>query len=164
MKQIILLLSLFVLLNCKTEIKAEVEINFYSENRKYYISEENGIIPLTGTSIQDIFDAEDLEEKTHFNITIKGNSENEYTLNCRLWKGDDINVNAFCNFQESLKNDVGITQEIEETIIYNNNNINLKFHFNNMQLRKLNGNIPFLYSASKTINVQESDEKNIFRI
>ena len=159
MKQIIFLLSLFVLLNCKIEINSDVEINFYSDTRKYYISEQNGIIPLTGTPTQNIFDAEDLEEQTAFNITLNGDSENNYTLNCRLWKGDGTNVNAFCNFQESLKEDVNITQEIETTIVYNNTNINMTFHFKDMQLRKLNGNIPFLYSASKTINVQESDEK-----
>jgi len=159
MKQIIFLLSLFVLLNCKIEINSDVEINFSSDNRKYYISEQNGIIPLTGNLSQDIFDAEDLEEQTAFNITLNGDSENNYTLNCRLWKGDGTNVNAFCNFQESLKEDVNITQEIETTIVYNNTNINMTFHFKDMQLRKLNGNIPFLYSASKTINVQESDEK-----
>ena len=159
MKQIIFLLSLFVLLNCKIEINSDVEINFSSDNRKYYISEQNGIIPLTGNLSQDIFDAEDLEEQTAFNITLNGDSENNYTLNCRLWKGDGTNVNAFCNFQESLKEDVNITQEIETTIVYNNSNINMTFHLQGMQLRKLNGNIPFLYSTSKTINVQESDEK-----
>ena len=35
----------------------------------------------------------------------------------------------------------------------------MKFHFQSMELRKLNGNIPFLYSAPQIINVQESDEK-----
>ena len=163
MKQIIFLFSLFALLNCITEINQDVEISFNIVNDKYDISKEKGIIPVKGTPSHNIFDAEDLEEHTNFTISIKADSGNEYPLNCRLWKGDGTSIYSFCNFQESLKaNKEVINKDIEQTFQYDNNNIKVKFHFSNTELNKLDTNIPFLYSTSKTINVKESDPKVYF--
>ena len=163
MRKIIFLLSLFALFNCITEINEDVEIHFYMSDKKYDISKEKGIIDISSTSSYNIFDDEDLEEHTNFNISIKADSGSEYPLKCRLWKEDSTYIWAFCNFQESLKiNKEIITKDVEQTFQYNNTNVKVKFHFSNIQLNQLEGNIPFLYSTSKTINVQENDQKVYF--
>ena len=82
MNRIIFLLSLFVLLNCKTENTETINIELYPEGKKnIFIGKQNGLLPLKGKLPEGIkFEDPDFESKTKFDMTINTKSNNEYKV------------------------------------------------------------------------------------
>ena len=92
-------------------VKMNINIDFNSEDRNYSIGKENGIIPMESfSSVDNIFDRSDIEEKTQFEIELTCDSNNKYALKCRLWLGDEDIISVFCNFKEGLISNEIISQ------------------------------------------------------
>ena len=51
---------------------------------------------------QNLFNKTDIEEKTIFNTEISDTNLQKYTINCRLWKPESINLVILCNFDENI--------------------------------------------------------------
>ena len=68
---------------------------------------------------QDLFDKNDIETETIFSTEILDKNQTNYTINCRLWKAENINLTMFCNFDENIP--IG-----EYSIKFNNTVINYK--------------------------------------
>ena len=105
------------------------------------------------------FDRSDIESKTGFNIELETELNNIYTLNCRLWIGNEDKIVIFCNFQESLKAD---EEDIHNKIItanmtYSSYNLKITINIAYLGLEKCDYYIPFLYSAPITINVNNQN-------
>lgn len=84
MKMIFLLLNIFIFLNCK-EITKDLTINIYSNNQRYEIGKENGIITMKSELTTEAFDRNDMENLTKFTINfVADETSNKYNLNCRL--------------------------------------------------------------------------------
>ena len=159
MKQIIFLLSLFVLLNCKTEINAEVIVEI-NTNFSYYIGEKNGFFSVESNfkDENDIFDQNDIEKNTKFLFTIS--NKNLYYVNCRLWKGKEKKIILICGLEKYFLESEEFTINKDIDIKYNSKKIIVKMNFVS-QLNKLDGEIPFLYSAPQTINIAEQQIINM---
>ena len=158
MKYFFILVSIFALLICKEEVYEDIPIDIYSYDQEYEIGKENGIFTLESSDkFNDTFNPDDIEQLTKFDLELTGNqSDNNYTLNCRLWLDYRDKVIVLCNFNESLKtNEIIDSASIQKTVIYKTYNLNLKMEISNIKLIKLDYNVPFLYSAID-INVDDN--------
>ena len=79
-----------------------------------------------------------------------------------MWIGNENKIVIFCNFKESLKaNEENVhNQIIKTTATYNTYNLNLTINIEYLGLEKCDYYIPFLYSASITINVTDQKTFN----
>ena len=157
MKYLFILVSIFALLNCKEEVNEDIPIDVYSFNKEYEIGKENGMFTLESSDkFNDTFNPDDIEQLTKFDLELIGTqSDNNYTLNCRLWLDYRDKVIALCNFNESLKTNETIdSANIQKTVVYKTYNLILKMEIFNIKLIKVDYNIPFLYSAID-INVDD---------
>ena len=104
MKKIFILLNIFVLLNCKYEDSNSLSVNVYLNDVDYIIG-KNGILGMKSDAhIHGVFDRADIETQTKFDIELSGSeTNNNYTLNCHLWLGEDDLIDVFCKFPECLK-------------------------------------------------------------
>ena len=120
MRYIFILLSVFVFINSKEEPNQVLDIYFYPANKEYLIGKEKGIIAIESNSfIGGVFNRSDIEEKTKFNLELT-DTDKTYTLSCRLWLGNENQIASFCNFNDSLKQNITIASKtIRATITYN---------------------------------------------
>ena len=149
MTYLLILLSIIILINSKT-INEDITINFSVENQ--YISDENGVFSASSnyTDKNDLFDSNDIEEKTAFQMEISG-SIKIYSLKCRLFKVEGKAIILICNFEEGLQNNEVIRIIKTYNIQYKTYNISAEFNVENCRLYKASYNIPFLYSSDKLL-------------
>ena len=101
---IIILLSYFIslsLCNLKETVNPFDIITSYIKEKEVGKKGSVGIL----TEFYDeknIFDKTDIEAKTIFNAEILDINQKNYTIDCRLWKADGINLVIFCNFDEKI--------------------------------------------------------------
>ena len=134
MKKILILLNIFVLLNCKYEDSNSLSVMVYLNNVNYIIG-KNGILGMKSNShISGVFDRADIETQTKFDIELSGSeTNNNYTLNCRLWLGEDYLIDVLCKFPEGLKEDELITSDqIQAISHYKNEEININIDIENL--------------------------------
>ena len=161
MKKILILLNIFVLLNCKYEDSNSLPVMVYLKNVNYIIG-KNGILGMKSNShISGVFDRSDIETQTKFDIELSGSeTNNNYTLNCRLWLGEDYLIDVLCKFPEGLKEDEVITSEqIQAISHYKNEEINININIENLRLYQANYTVPFLYNEPINITVNEKTNK-----
>ena len=109
----------------------------------------------------NIFDPSDIEELTSFKTTISDEYDNNYNINCRLWKPTDGKIILICNLDENLK-------YITQKIILNKSNLNYKDYNisiiseTNIEINQYNYDIPFIYSDEQFINIEE--DKNEYEL
>ena len=156
MRYIFILLSVFVFINSKEEPNQVIDIKFYPKNKEYLIGKEKGIIAIESNSfIGGVFNRSDIEEKTKFNLELT-DTDKTYTLSCRLWLGNENQIASFCNFNDSLKQNITIASKtIRATTTYYTYELNIVIEITNIKLTQVDYNIPFLYSAPTEINVDE---------
>ena len=119
------------------------------------------------TDFQDdnnIFDPTDIEENTKFNIYFSNNTSSEnstmYTIFGRLWKDEQNKIYAFCSMEENIEKEVEYFKFIHHlSVIYKDLELSLMFNVNPLELKKKEGNVPFLYSTSKEKII--TDQKKI---
>ena len=161
MKKILILLNIFVLLNCKYEDSNNLSVMVYLKNVNYIIG-KNGILGMKSNShISGVFDRSDIETQTKFDIELSGSeTNNNYTLNCRLWLGEDYLIDVLCKFPEGLKEDEVITSDqIQAISHYKNEEININIDIENLRLYQANYTVPFIYNEPINITVNEKTNK-----
>ena len=107
----------------------------------------------------DLFNSNDIEEKTVFDMDISTNQGKTYALKCRLFKGEEKTIISLCNFKRALESSDSVAV-IQNTINfkYNEHNIKLEFKLNSGFLNKVSYKVPFLYSAEQNFEIQESQK------
>ena len=157
MKYLFIFLSIFSLLNCK-EINQDITITFTIPNEQY-ISDENGVFCLKSNfdDSNDLFDNNDIEEKTIFDMEISGSSKT-YPMKCRLFKGEYKTIILICNLNGGIEKSESVTIKKTKNLLYKENNVILDFNVEDCTIKKANYKIPFLYSAEKKINIQENQK------
>ena len=103
---------------------------------------------------ENIFDIEDILDKTNFNNTIKDESDNEYNVACKLWKILNSNLILLCDLNTILKFEIQKITFNPTYFIYND----IKIVINSLTLftvEQLKIKIPFLYSDKQIINLEE---------
>ena len=168
MKYLIIFFSIFTMFNCKIEEDESYIVYVNSENENFNVGSQNPIfaIDIRSKDEDGIFDDPDIEEKSHFNLTIEGEKNNSYEANCRFWKGTKSILIFF-----DLSGEFKITEKFNITnttknITLNSKNVQIKFDIKSLTLKRVEGKLPFLYSKSQQINVTENDTKieMIFKI
>ena len=116
---------------------------------------QNGVIYFT-THYDDIernlFNINDIEDNTKFSSIIKDKNNNEYNVNCKLWKPKNEKIKIICNINGNLK----YTQQY---IILNEISLNYKEYNifiiprNYVLVNQYNYDISFLYSDKQIINI-----------
>lgn len=157
MKYLLIFLSIFAFLNCK-ETNEDITITF-SDLYDQYISDENGVFSLRSNykDSSDLFDNNDIEEKTAFQMEISG-SKKTYPMKCRLFKGGEKTIILICNLDGGLEKSELVTIKDSKNVQYKSYNLLLEFNVNQCGLTKASYKVPFLYSADQTINIQENQK------
>jgi len=158
MKYLLFLLNIFLLIKCKYEYT--YSLNVYLNQKKYNIGRDGNFAMESNSHISGVFDRKDIENETMFNIELIADStNNNYTLNCRLWLGVEDIIDIFCKFPEGLKTDETIySAQIKAISHYKDNEININININNLKLHQLNYTLPFLYNEPIDININNNDK------
>ena len=106
----------------------------------------------------DLFDSNDIEEKTAFQMDISG-SNKTYPLKCRLIKIAEKAINLLCRFEGPLEKNETISIDKPYNFQYKTHNVQLTFNVKDLRLYKVSYKIPFLYSAEQEFNIQENQNK-----
>lgn len=156
MKYLLIFLSIFVLIN-STVINEDIIITFKESGSGSSISDENGFLALRSDykDSKDLFDSNDIEENTAFNLDISGSSKT-YPLKCRLIKVAEKDIGLICRFEGPLEKNETISIDKSVNFPYKTYNVQLNFNIKDYELYKVSYKIPFLYSAEQNINVQEN--------
>ena len=110
---------------------------------------------------KNIFNNEDIEDKTHFDTKIKDLENNEYNIECNLWKHNNEKIVLLCYMNETFKNQKQSIIFDIKTISYNNYSV-LIYQKDYIQVEKNDYNIPFLYSNEQFIEIVE--DKDIYEL
>ena len=104
----------------------------------------------------NIFNDSNIEENTKFNISFSCGDKIYSDISCNLWKDTENIIYIFCQLSENL-NDSNRYINVNRTILfYNNLEIPIKQKYeNSLYFIQLERSIPFLYSKSQTINIEE---------
>ena len=159
MKYLLIFLNIFVLINSKTT-NEDIIISFYSPYGSSDISDENGVLALNSNyeDSNDLFDSNDIEEKTAFQMDISGSSK-VYPLKCRLTKITKKAINLLCRFEGPLEKNETISIDKPYNFQYKTHNVQLNFNVKDLSLYKVSYKVPFLYSAEQEFNIQENQNK-----
>ena len=105
-------------------------------------------------TVKNIFDINDIEEKTSFETIIRDENNNEYNTKCRLWKPKNEKIRLFCNLNRIYKYSIHNLTFPEIIFIYKDYVIYIIFKCS-IIINQLTYNVPFLYSNEQIINIQE---------
>ena len=137
-----------------------IKLSIQSSNTTLKVGEKGIIYFVTNYNDTEtnIFDISDIEQKTKFNTTIHDENQNEYNVNCKLWKPIHHYIRIICNLEDKLKN-------IENNITLNSVQIIYKEEYNIeinqeefIKIKQLNYSIPFLYSNQQSIEIKDNLE------
>ena len=108
--------------------------------------------------ITDFYDENNIFNDTYipFDSTIKdeNENENEYNVNCKLWKPKDENLTIICKLKENLKYSRQNIALNKVEFTYNNYNIIIPKQ-DPFKVEQLNYDISFLYSDEQNIKIEE---------
>ena len=109
---------------------------------------------------ENLFDLQDIENKTIFYPNITDENENKYNATCRLWKARTYNntINIICNLNEDLKYP---NQNIKlNDIIFEYKNYSINIISNTyISVNQINTTLSFLYSDKQNISIDYMDYK-----
>ena len=110
---------------------------------------------------KNIFNSNDIDEKTEFNTTITDKNLNNYESTCRLWKIENEAIRIFCDLNKKI-----IYQNIKlnsASLTYNGHKIAIISQMNfAMKINQLSSKTPFIYSDKQIIEVEK--EKDLYEI
>ena len=139
-------------------------VSEYNQDKKF-VGEKGVIFFVTdyNDTKLNIFNKENIEERTKFETTLIDNLNKEYNVTCRLWKPTNENIRIFCDLKEDLTNEITYINFNSASFLYRYEyNITIISEAENMSVELIKGNAPFLYSDIQEINVQkEKDEYNL---
>ena len=149
MTYLVIIICIFALLKNKGVIGISY-IDVFAYSMEYYIGKESGLLIFeSNENVYNPLDPADVEQLTKFDLNITGDqTQNNYTLNCRVWLGYNDRVIVLCNFKESLKTNESIDSKlILKTITYKTYDLEFQMLIFDVKLIKVDYNVPFLYSA-----------------
>ena len=147
----------------KVTLPLKINIYDYSEYEQIYIGNKGKLYLKTYYNDTDpkVFNDDNIEENTKFNLSLSCGEKNYEGILCNFWKNTENVVYIFCQLKENLNNNDNYINIKETKFIYNNLEIPIsqkdKIYF--VQLEK---SIPFFYSKSQTINLEEG--KNTYNL
>ena len=155
-------LTLFLFFNLCSIIQLEETVNELNiEVLYYYVYNDNeigkkGVLALRTSFYDDnnIFDIIDIESNTVFKTFVSKASQETYEINCRLVKFREEPLYIFCNIDENIPKGEYQIYFNSINFMYNNNSINI-FSDAPTNFKKLDNEIPFLYSDIQNITVEE---------
>ena len=110
---------------------------------------------------ENIFDPEDIEEKTEFESKIFDGEENTFDVKCRLWKSKGQKVMVLCKLDTYLdKVNNNIYLDVVK-LTYKEYNISIVSE-TKVKVEQLNYKIPFIYSDIQNVNITE--ERKIYEL
>ena len=136
-----------------------LEINIIGNTYDIYIGNKGMLYLETDYNDTElnVFNDSNIEENTKFNMSFSYGDKNYSNIPCHLWKNGENIIYIFCKLNETLSNDNRKIKFDMVKFIYNKLVINItqKFNISFIQLEKP---IPFLYSKSQTINIEEGKD------
>ena len=106
---------------------------------------------------QNIFDINDIEEKTEFKTTLSDENSTNYDVVCYLWKPVNENIIIFCKLNKLI-----LSEKIKlnsANLIYNGRKIEIISQMNyTLKIKQLNTTIPFIYSNNQTIEIEKGKD------
>ena len=137
------------------------EINIIEDSKDIYIGDKGKLYLKTdyNDTERNVFNDTNIEENTKFKISFS-NGEKKYSdISCNLWKNTENIIYIFCQLKENLNNNINNINISKTKFVYNKLEINIK-QLSNQKLKfvQLEKSIPFLYSKSQTINLEEGKE------
>ena len=108
---------------------------------------------------ENIFDADDIEEKTKF-ITDFYDTK-DHKANCRLWKPKNDNIRIICELEDNfrIKNGQNIYINMKDAKFrYNNITISIKSKMENIVINQLISDFSFLYSDKQIIDMDNKTD------
>ena len=154
-------------------ISTDIDGDSFDEKYYIYVSDEennqeidigkNGIVYFITKDKDEnnIFNGNNLEEKTQFKTTITDINSNNYDVICRLWKPINENIRIFCELNKDIT-----SQNIKlnsSSLKYNHHKIEIISQMNFfMKIKQLGTIIPFIYSDKQTIEIEK--ENNSYEI
>jgi len=103
-----------------------------------------------------IFDPSDIEEKTEFQTKVIDSENNNYDVNCRLWKPKNNKIVILCELDEELKSAMMITLN-NSRLIYKDCYISI-YSETFIYFSRYGSIVPFLYSSNQIIDLNNSTE------
>lgn len=153
MKYLLIFFSIFALLNCSEVMNIEV-----NENAEHYVGSENGQFGLfTSTKDdQDFFDENDIETNSKFDLQLTGSDDKIYNATCHLWKNTIKDIIIFCDMVNQLTNDEEFLIQDNYEFEYKGKSVSINFNRIILKLKKVDGKLPFIYSNSQKLRIEES--------
>ncbi len=101
----------------------ELNISILKKNNDYkkIIGSKSTIFFITDYKDNElnIFNSDDIEEKTSFESIVQDDLKNEYKIACRLWKPKNDYLRIFCSFQSDLNKNAKYIYLANDSFIYN---------------------------------------------
>ena len=141
-------------------VTLQFEINIdYEDNKDTINIGEKGIIYLKSDyndAEDNFFNDDDIEEKTKFTAYILFDDKISQNVFCHLWKNTENIVYIFCRLNDNLDNGNHYFNMERTDFTYNERQINIIPKLNsNLNINQIGTTLPFLYSKSQTININE---------
>jgi hypothetical protein len=153
-----LLSPIKVILPIENEVVIRID---YDLNQKIKLVGKDGTISFV-TELYDelnIFNISEIEEKSLFNSQLKDDLNNVYNTKCRLWKPIKGNIRVFCDFEGLINIKAKYIKLNNITFEYNNQyNITIIQVTDKIQIKSIEGNIPFLYSDKQEITLDQNED------
>ena len=149
-----------------SEENIEIKIK-QKDNKEAIITGKYGVIYFVtnyNDTEKNIFNINDIEEKTSFNTSFFAQNNN-YDVNCRLWKSITGQIRVFCKFK-TLQEFQSETSYLEKSsFLYDKYTITITSEILNTKIFQINELIPFLYADKQIINIYNNEEsEQIFNL
>ena len=139
-----------------------LKINKENNNKLTKIGKNGVLFFLTDyQDSENLFDSEDIENKTIFNSNVTDENENKYNVTCRLWKARNYNntINIICNLNDDLIYQKQNIKLIDIIFKYKNYSINIISN-TYIEVIQVNYSLSFLYSDKQNNSINYLDYKN----
>ena len=135
-----------------------IYINFADNQGVHYIGYQGFFNLVLDYENPEIFNEKDIEEKTTFETTIRVDNTDRIEVTCKLWKPINEKLNMFCKLNSNLKYGSHSFFINTSSFSFNNKKYKIMENERTLSLYQLKENIPFLYSSSQTLNIDERTE------
>ena len=127
-----------------------------------YVEKDDVIISFK-TDYKDDENKFDISQSV-FETKIKDDLNNTYNAACKLWKPLDDNIRVICNFTGNINKDASSINLNNITFQYDNKyNITI-IQTEQIRVIPLEVHIPFIYSNSQTINIEEDKSTSTYEL
>ena len=127
-----------------------------------YVEKDDVIISFK-TDYKDDENKFDISQSV-FETKIKDDLNNTYNAACKLWKPLDDNIRVICNFTGNINKDASYINLNNITFQYDNKYNVTIIQTEQIRVIPLEVHIPFIYSNSQTINIEEDKSTSTYEL